>query len=458
MVATRMIVRRGRSWVVLALATCVLVASLSASSGPARFRRWWPTAKMPLWHTRPTIVRVTDELLDDELMSPDCTGDHCGDLRVIPDLGGTRRNELAPSERYVVYPKQYERFVSRKSPGHRANRHKRYVAFPETPLPNATDSLATGRPANATSPNGDEIVRVPLYRTRRQVETPAFTDRTRRSLADKDYPSRRNASAYYAERRAVMARFYARQREIRERYGVNRTNSSLEDDKPRNEVASNVTLFRLYPPRNSSLTDVDGATFRHPSITIDPVYSNNPPAKPNERPVVPEADGRLEPRAWNNSSVERQAVRYYYTTPAPCANASLSGTVAPKKRSKNPSDLDNDDDHRMTNETDGTDHKIWGECKGKVVYQHNLLLALRGASSKLEAMFEVIIEAPICITCVEVLRYNQTRANVTFESGGRGHDYVKLKLQGYENEGFSYIIKVWGIKKFGPNCTIYTID
>lgn len=86
-----------------------------------------------------------------------------------------------------------------------------------------------------------------------------------------------------------------------------------------------------------------------------------------------------------------------------------------------------------------------------MVYQHNLLLGLKGPST-LDTVFEVIIQGPVCITCVEALRYNETRAKVKFESGGRGHDYVKLKLQGYENEGFSYIIKVWGVKRIDPDC------
>lgn len=85
------------------------------------------------------------------------------------------------------------------------------------------------------------------------------------------------------------------------------------------------------------------------------------------------------------------------------------------------------------------------------MYQHNLLLGLKGPSN-LDALFEVIIQGPVCITCVEALRYNETRATVKLDSGGRGHEYAKLRLQGYENEGFSYIIKVWGVKKIGQVC------
>lgn len=93
-------------------------------------------------------------------------------------------------------------------------------------------------------------------------------------------------------------------------------------------------------------------------------------------------------------------------------------------------------------------HQTWGTCKGKLVYQHNLLLGVTG-SSDFESSFEVYIEDSICITCVKAVPYNDTRATVTMDSGGRGHDYVKLNLRSYKNEGFFYIIKIWAVKKIG---------
>ncbi|XP_011151025.2 uncharacterized protein LOC105190161 isoform X2 [Harpegnathos saltator] len=504
-----MTVRRGRSsWPIIAIAVLVLVASASSASGSAKFRkpRKWLTTKSPHSHSRPMIVRVTDQLPDDELTLhsakgiPDCAGDSCRNAAAAFDFGEARssRNDLVPNERYIVYPKQYERFVSRKSPGgHHASRYKRYVVFSDIPSPNASDIASIARPANTseTSPNDRvTLTRVPLYstgyaqvRTRRSLaagdnhpaqrnasetspkdrvtltRVPLYRTghahlRTRRSLAAGDsYPARRNASDYYAERRAVMARFYARQRAIEARYG-NLTSSPPSSDNGTSReypLASNVTLFRLYPSKNSSAS-INRATFRQPSITIDPMYSNLPVKRPDGRPV-------FGSRTWNNSNVDRQAVRYYYTTPVPCANASLSGTFAPKKRSKiadnctdsADSEEEVDDDRTMVvgrpDNDNGTVHRIWGRCKGKVVYQHNLLLGLKGPST-LDTVFEVIIQGPVCITCVEALRYNETKAKVTFVSGGRGHEYVKLKLQGFENEGFSYIIKVWGIKRFAPDC------
>jgi hypothetical protein len=88
------------------------------------------------------------------------------------------------------------------------------------------------------------------------------------------------------------------------------------------------------------------------------------------------------------------------------------------------------------------------------MYQHNLHLGLTSnVASNLDTIFEVIIEGSVCITCVETRRYNETKANVTLISGGRGFEYAKLKLESYKNEGFFYIIKIWGIRKVGQDCS-----
>lgn len=398
-------VPRGRSRAIIAIAAFVLIVANVSASGGAKLlnSRRWPVTRISHRHSGPTIVRAADKALDDELAlrsaSAECTKAICENARASFDETRLNRNDFVPD---VVYPKQYERFVSRKNPGHRANRYKRYVVLSE-PIPsnesdsatigrpigeskvsqkdyevvriplvrsrrhietrrsltmdshaprNASDSATIGQPASESEvsqkADKDKLVRIPLVKSRRHIETRTASARSsddagrrRRSLAAArdSYPARRNASDYYAERRAVMARFYARQREIEARYG-NRTSPNKPNpddgasgiDQP--ATRSNVTLFRLYPARNSTSTDNNRATFRHPSMTIDPVYSNLPVNLDGQQ-VVSEAERRFGSRAWDNSNIQRQAVGFYYTTPVPCENASLAGTFTPKKRSKN---------------------------------------------------------------------------------------------------------------------------
>ncbi|EFN61847.1 hypothetical protein EAG_10754 [Camponotus floridanus] len=290
--------------------------------------------------------------------------------------------------------------------------------------------------------------------------------RTRRNHVG-DY-TLRNTSDYYAERRAIMERYYARQREINAQY-ANRTSSIL--GSRRNNVASqhrpmtrNATLLNLgleYPNKNSK----DRATLRYPYIRIDPLYGNESwdngisIESDNRGDIAPEtnfgfkSDANLS-QTRNTSNLERNALDYI--TPTPCTNVSLSGTYAPKVHTKYEQNYTHETEQKFNrtnnnNNSIESDYQNWGTCEGKIVYQHNLLLGLKGPSN-LDTLFEVIIQGPICITCVEVLRYNETRATVTLDSGGRGHEYVKIRLKGYENEGFSYIIKVWGVKKIGQNC------
>lgn len=188
-------------------------------------------------------------------------------------------------------------------------------------------------------------------RTHTRIGIPSnYLSRTRRNDAG-DYTTRRNASDYYAQRRAVMERYYARQREINARY-ANRT-SSISGSKF-NDVASqhrpvtrNATLFSLdghetYPDKDSR--DIS-ATFRYPYIRVEPIYNNESWSNrisiepPNDRrDIAPEnnlgfkSDADLS-QARSSDNIERNTLDYY-VTPTPCTNVSLSGTFAPKARIK----------------------------------------------------------------------------------------------------------------------------
>ncbi|XP_018355014.1 PREDICTED: uncharacterized protein LOC108755991 [Trachymyrmex septentrionalis] len=324
--------------------------------------------------------------------------------------------------------------------------------------------------------NKGNFTRVPLYRIvsldelNRYIKNSKFlseVSRPSRSLAVDD-SSRRNDNDYYAQRKAVMDRYYARQREINARY-ANRTSTTPRLKYNNVSPTSNVTLFdlrRIYSNKDSTARDT--ATFLHPSTKIDPIYSNEsrynkiPTELDNRRNFIPEIEPGFKSdtdasQMRSSGNNERNALDYF-VTPTPCTNLSSSGTFAPKTRPKqaqnwtSETEQNRDCDNNPVDKNNTEGNLRWGKCEGKIVYQHNLLLGLRGIPSNLDALFEVIIQGPVCITCVEALRYNETRATVALDSGGHGYEYAKLRLQGYENEGFSYIIKVWGINKIGEVC------
>ncbi|KYM88457.1 hypothetical protein ALC53_02940 [Atta colombica] len=481
-----MIVRHGTLW---AIAVLVLLASVSFSeSVKLRKPRKRTTARTPYQQSRigSVIIRVMHKYSNDDITrsaSAGCTNGNCRNahnkfnFEPVNEAMSDKDNFLSDEEslRYVVHPEKYEHFVMRKNSGH-ANRYKRNSTFSELHSSNTDDCTVVNHDASEVSKNQAEreeaslliilrketIVTVVMQVMYQKTET----SRMRRSLAI-DESSRRNDNDYYAQRKAAMDRYYARQREINARY-ANRTSTTPRLKYNNVSPTSNVTLFnlgRIYSNKDSTARNT--ATFLHPSTKIDPIYSNEsrynkiPTELDNRRNFVPEIEPGFKSdtdlsqvRSSDNS--ERNALDYF-VTPTPCTNLSSNGTFTSKTRSKQAqnytSETENIEDCANNsadkNNTEG--NLRWGKCEGKIMYQHNLLLGLRGPSN-LDALFEVIIQGPVCITCVEALRYNETRATVALDSGGRGYEYAKLRLQGYENEGFSYIIKVWGINKIGEVC------
>ncbi|EZA53709.1 hypothetical protein X777_06816 [Ooceraea biroi] len=364
-----MIVRHRTPWMIgVTIALLVLLASISSSTSmKLRKPRKRPTPTIPHQQSRvgPVIIRVIHKY-NDELArgkSPNCTGGICKNAHNKLDLDEAK-----------------------------ALRSENKAKLKKVTLLKAPKRVWIKEPSKSLSE----------------------PSRTRRSL-DGNF-SRRNASDYAAQRRAVMERYYARQREINSRY-ANRT--------------SNATLFRLgLEQPNRNWTTRNGTVFR-PPVRINPIY--------NESRTI--------------SSVQRNTLDHY-VTPTPCTNISLSGTFAPKTlRHVKDCSSENNDDSDEIDESNEEGSQVWGTCKGKLVYQHNLLLGLTGPSN-LESLFEVFIDDSICITCVKAVPYNNTRATVSIDSGGRGNDYVRLKLKGYKNKGFSYIIKIWAVGKINNYCNM----
>ncbi|KAK2583822.1 hypothetical protein KPH14_009720 [Odynerus spinipes] len=254
-----------------------------------------------------------------------------------------------------------------------------------------------------------------------------------------------NSTDYYTQRKIVMEKFFARQREIAARYA-----------KEREDVNAARNISTGYGQGKDTK---DTLNIR---VGLD---TNNRPLETNNEVDTPETKTL-------NSGIRENAIRDVTDYSLPpirnCTNVSLSGSLPRKstnkltflfnetRESENELTINQNEEPTSprSNRQDADDSNVdkrWGSCTGTLVYQHNLLLSLKGPSN-LDAIFDVVMEGPLCITCVEVLRYNHTRALVSLDSGGRGYGYAKLRLKGYENEGFSYIVKVWGVKKTADDC------
>jgi len=379
-----MIVRYETLW---AIAVLVLLASVSFSeSVKLRKPRKRTTTRTPYQQSRigPVIISVMHKYNDDGFTrgaSNGCTNGNCRNAHDkfnfdVDKAISEENNFLSDVEslRYVVHPEKYEHFVLRKNTGH--NRYKRdftFITFIELPSSNTSDHTVIDRGGDASevkNVNKGNFTRVPLYRIdryRRDFSKPSNEpSRTRRGLAV-DYFSRRNDSDYYAQRKAVMERYYARQREINARY-ANRTNfiPRLEhnDVSQHRSATSNVTLFnlgRVYPSKDST---ANSATFRHPYAKIDPIYSNESRYNEisteldNRRNAIPESDLGFKSDAdlfqtRSSDNIEKNRLTLDFVTPTPCTNLSSSGTLAPKTRPKH---VKSEIDWNNENYDDSTDN------------------------------------------------------------------------------------------------------
>ncbi|KAF7391839.1 hypothetical protein HZH68_011382 [Vespula germanica] len=259
-----------------------------------------------------------------------------------------------------------------------------------------------------------------------------------------------NTTDYYAQRKAVMDKFHARQREIATKYGKRYYNNSSSRIVHKNNQTldeSNKTFKNRNDP-NLDIFKVASNTSSYESRLKNIKINQN---KENLKNVKSEIDG----------NILRDITNYTLPIIRNCTNITLHGSYSKQTRNKLTLSCTNKENElivKRTNESppsrpnraiDG--NLVWGTCNGTLVYQHNLLLNLKGPSN-LEAIFEVTIDGPLCITCVKVLPINDTEENVSKESGGPDHRYVKLKFKGPENKGFSYTIKVWAVTKKNDTC------
>ncbi|KAI4484943.1 hypothetical protein M0802_012928 [Mischocyttarus mexicanus] len=297
-----------------------------------------------------------------------------------------------------------------------------------------------------------------------------------------------NKTDYYAQRKAVMDKFHARQREITTKYGkkylnntskiVHTHNQTLNVMKLKNtndpnldifKVASNNSFFGTELNRinqgekdTEKKEDEENTEKKRSWISDNSIRDiTNYTSKLNNR-IKQGEENTEKKRSWISDNSLRDVINYTLSNNANCSNIILHDTYSNRARNQlTVSCLDNKNESiveipnkspasRPIRATDG--NLIWGTCNGTLVYQHNFALNINGPSI-LEAIFEVIVDGPLCITCVTILPYNDTKENVVKESGGEGYTYVKIKFKNSENKGFSYIIKIWAVQKTDDNCT-----
>lgn len=96
----------------------------------------------------------------------------------------------------------------------------------------------------------------------------------------------------------------------------------------------------------------------------------------------------------------------------------------------------------------------YGTCSGKLVYQHNLIIAVH-KSLLSEVDLTTSVEGPYCVTCIRVVPMNNNRGEVTWEANRRQNgsfSTVKLRVKGIDDGELSLSVKVWAVNKIFNTC------
>lgn len=263
-------------------------------------------------------------------------------------------------------------------------------------------------------------------------------------------PGNRSREDYYAQRKAAMERFYAREREIADMYARQlaiRTacNNSMAPEcvsvKPgvnageERRIGGGRVLGKISSENGSSSDRFASAPNRYFQLLTEERKTTTTVAPEKSRGLI-RNDG-LSSQAGVDRNKESGTLIWN-----PAQSLRNSTEARSVRNLSTPSTLDAGDEGRR-----------WGRCEGELVYRHNLILGVNNGSSALDTTFEVILQGSVCISCVEALRHGQTgRAIARLIDGGRGHRFARLGLKALENEGFSCIVQIWALNERADQC------
>ncbi|XP_029051704.2 uncharacterized protein LOC114880169 [Osmia bicornis bicornis] len=232
---------------------------------------------------------------------------------------------------------------------------------------------------------------------------------------------RDDKSDYYAQRRAVMERFYARQKEIAEKYAKKLSTTpkyiyTLDLDTNKELGTTTFATTQTPEPVTKATTKVDRDSY--PKQVQPTEYSSE---VNNEEDVSGDYD--------------------YYT-------------IDDNKPRSNANSVNFVNDEPWSADDSKKDTMKWGTCAGNLVYQHNLKVNVHNSTS-VQVNLTASVEGPFCIACIRALPMNKTRATVSFDvnrAADGTFNFVQLLITDFQQGLLSYIIKIWAVDKTGDRC------
>ncbi|XP_015184396.1 PREDICTED: GATA zinc finger domain-containing protein 14-like [Polistes dominula] len=287
-----------------------------------------------------------------------------------------------------------------------------------------------------------------------------------------------NRTEYYAQRKAVMDKFHARQREISKKYGkqyynntsIRKNNQTLNEMTKTFKKTNNSTLDILKVASNNTniRSELNNKTNQYEKDTEKKrfqIYDNSIKDITNYTSILNNKINKNEEntekkRSWISDNSLGDVTNYTLSSNHNCTNLIVHGNYL-NQNQLTISCLENRNEMIVKKLNDTLSSRpiratngelIWGTCNGTLVYEHNFSLNINGPSI-LETDVEIIVDGPLCITCITILPYNDTKEDVTKVSGGEGFSHVTIKFKNSENKGFSYKIRIFAVVKRDDNCS-----
>ncbi|XP_033357340.1 uncharacterized protein LOC117237468 [Bombus vosnesenskii] len=265
------------------------------------------------------------------------------------------------------------------------------------------------------------------------------TNRSKRYALTKD--SKNDKSEYYAQRKAVMDRFHARQREIADRYAKRTSTTPKYTYKYDLEKKNNVFLpSSVNIPINNINKSEHAVDKANNSLQTSTSTSSTTPIREQivETTTTAYRINRSDQFQTTENSLERDAEEDY---------------------DEDSDYLEDNNDYQKSSDSKPDDDKSgakWGNCTGSLVYQHNIIISVRQA---LQAVADITtsVDGHLCVTCIRVESLNRNKnVTVKLEVNRRKDGSIinaKLKFSDFHLEQLSYSVRMWAVNKIGNSCS-----
>ncbi|XP_012344513.1 probable ATP-dependent helicase PF08_0048 [Apis florea] len=288
-------------------------------------------------------------------------------------------------------------------------------------------------------------------------------------FADRMNRSRRYArdlkddkSDYYSMRKAVMDKFYARQKEIAKKYAKEVTTTHKPTYNLQQKLDKNNTSSFAKIKTNDIRNEIS------PKITTNNIQSVSSYAKIGTNNVQ-KIDNTFEARSKRRKNFDENSILISTYSPKIRKQAIETTTISSDtdrviKETSNVyhNRLNNDnkvnsksDKNDSINDNKNDDNVLkWGICSGKLIYQHNLIIDTKN-SIQSNMDLTTTLEGSLCVTCIRIVPVKNKNATLNIDVNRNNDGSISSLMfiaKGLKNMEFLYVIKIWAVRKINDRC------